>query len=144
MRARLVLLLSVLAVVLASALWHGPVGNAGARYAAQTEQLVRANLDYYEMPDITPFVQRGPMTRRLWLAGEADDFQREELARIFSGLDTLGDVQWLSDDGRPVTGTPLLPMLVEVELVALVGFLAGLFAGYFLFRRRRRPDRFNL
>ena len=144
MKSRFVLLLSVAIVVLASALWHGPVGSAAARYTAETEELVRANLDYYEMRDITPFVERAPLTRRLWLAGEANDFQREELARIFSGLDSVGDVQWLSEDGRPVEGTPLLPMIVEVELAGLAAFGFGLLIGFFLFGRRRAPDRFNL
>lgn len=144
MKTRFVLLISVVLVVLVSALWHGPVGRAAARYTAETEQLVRANLDYYEMRDITPFLEREPLTRRLWLAGEANDFQREELARIFTGLDSVDDVQWLSEDGRPVRGMPLLPMIVEVELAGLAAFGFGLLIGFFLFGRQRRPDRFNL
>ena len=144
MKSRIVLLVSVALVVLSAALWHGPVGGAAVRYTLDTEQLVRANLEYYEMEEITPFMQRGPLTRRLWLAGEADDFQRPELKRIFSGLDSVGDVQWISDDGDDVKGAPLLPMIVEVELAGLAAFGVGLLFGYFAFHRRREPDRFNL
>ncbi|WP_265587226.1 hypothetical protein [Sphingomicrobium arenosum] len=145
MKPRLLFLLAVALVVLASALWHGPVGKAGARYTFETEELARLNLDYYEMPEITPFVERAPLTRRLWLTGEADDFQRKELARILSGLPQVEAVHWyVPPGGNRVKSAPLLPLIVEVELTALAAFGLGLFAAFFLFGRPRDPYRFEI
>lgn len=145
MKPRLVLLLGIALVVVATALWHGPAGQAAARYTFETEELARRNLDYYEMPHITPFVEREPLTRRLWLAGEANDFQREELARILSGLPQVEDVQWIVPGGpRVVQGTPLLPLVIEVELAGLAAFGAGLLIAFFLFGRPRDPYRFEI
>ncbi|MCJ7421396.1 hypothetical protein [Sphingomicrobium astaxanthinifaciens] len=145
MKPRLVLLFGIALVVLASALWHGALGQASARYAFETEELARRNLAYYEMGHITPFVEREPLTRRLWLAGEADDFQRAELARILSDLPQVADVQWLvPGGGGTVSGVPLLPLIVEVELAGLAAFGAGLLVAFFLFGRARDPYRYEI
>ena len=142
MKPRLILLLGIVLTIVASALWHGPVGNAGARTIADTEALARFNLDYFEMEEITPFVQRGPVTRRLWLSGEANDFQQEELARILDELPAVGDVQWVNaPTNRPgprrIMGEPMLPLIVEVELLALGFFGLGFVLAYFFHRQRR-------
>lgn len=149
MKPRLVLLLGIALVVAVSALWHGPLGNGAARFVYQAEELTRRNLDYYEVGSITPFLEREPLTRRLWLTGEADDFQQAELKRIFMDIPGIGDVQWANAPGQPmaggtVRGRPLLPLIVEVELLGLAGYGIGLMLAFFLFGRERVPNRFNI
>ncbi|MCM8557835.1 hypothetical protein [Sphingomicrobium sediminis] len=145
MKPRIALLLGILLTITTAALWHGPVGNAGARIVSETETVARINLEYFEMEEITPFMERDPLVRRLWLTGEADDFQRRELARILKGIETIEDVQWVQPGVRTVRGEPLLPLIVEAELLGLAGFGLGLILGYALVRLRRRqrdPNRY--
>lgn len=122
----------------AAALWHGPIGNGATRFTAETETIARLNLEYYEMDDqVVAMMQRGPVTRRLWLAGTADDFQQRELKRILDGIPAVGDVQWWRPGGGTVKGEPLLPLIFEVELAALTAFAFGLMLTYLVALRRR-------
>lgn len=120
-----------------AALWHGPVGNAGVRLAAEAEELVRLNLEHYEMEQVSGWMQREPLTRRVWLTGEADDFQRSELVRLFETLDHVSDVQWWRDDRETVRAEIVLPLVVEAELAALSAFAIGFILTYLVARRRR-------
>ena len=62
--------------------WHRPgcgTGRAGAGERLRRRKSIgqmRATLDHYEMPAVSATLQRAPLTRRLLLAGPADDFQR--------------------------------------------------------------------
>lgn len=120
-----------------AALWHGPVGNAGARTLAENEALTRANLDYYDMDFVDGWMQRGPLTRRIWLTGPADDFQQTELVRIIEGIPNVSDVQWWRDDRETVRAEIILPLVVEAELAALSAFAIGFILTYLVARRRR-------
>ncbi|MBB3764582.1 hypothetical protein [Sphingomicrobium lutaoense] len=128
-----------IAIVMAfAALWHGPLGNAAQRFTAETETIARLNLEYYEMDgQVAVAMERAPLTRRLWLTGRADDFQRSELVRILDGIPAVGDVQWWRPEGGTVRGDPLLPLIVEVELAALAGFGFGMIVAFLVALRRR-------
>lgn len=125
------------ATIALAALWHGPVGGAGARVAAETEALARVNLDYYDMGGIDAWVERDPLTRRLWLAGPANDFQQGELARILDGLPLVSDVQWWREGGGRVTAPIVLPLVVEAELAAIGSFAIGFLLSTLVAMRRR-------
>jgi 4-amino-4-deoxy-L-arabinose transferase-like glycosyltransferase len=120
-------------VILAFALtliWHGPLGGAD-RFAAQVDRMARAGLIYYEVPNIEGKLHRGPLTRRLILTGiPATDFQRVELARLFSQLAGVSKAQW----GRSPGGAPLM---AEGAAVAFLGFLFGLLLAYLIELHRR-------
>ena len=93
MNRRSIILAGVAAVLVETALWHGPLG-AGDRLAARAEIIARRTLDYYELPMIQVHMQRAPLTRRLILSGPADDFQRAELVRILNKVPGVLDVRW--------------------------------------------------
>lgn len=120
-----------------AALWHGPLGNAGARVMVENETLVRLNLDHYEMDFVDGWMEREPLTRRVWLTGPADDFQRSELVRILEGLPNVSDVQWWREDQDKVRAEIVLPLVVEAELAALTSFAFGFILTYLVARRRR-------
>lgn len=125
-----------LAVALTAALlWHGPLGGA-QRFAAQVEHDARLTLDNYEMWKVTAHLERGPLTRRLLLAGPADDFQSSELIRIMGSLSGVSSARW-SDKG---SGTPLV---LEGAGAALAGFLFGLVLAYLIELRRRYNANWN-
>ena len=115
--------------VLASLLWSGPLGGA-RRFIDSVELYARKALEYYEMTQVTARLGRGPLTRQLILEGPADDFQRSELARLFSQVPGVSDATWVSGNGA-------WPIILEGALVAIAGFLVGMLLAY-LFERHRR------
>ena len=112
-----------------AALWHGPAGGAD-RFAAAVEQGIHKTLVYYEMPQVTGHLHHGPLTRRVALSGQADDFQRSELVRLINQVPGVEDTAWSTNDGG-------LPLIAEGGLVAVVGFLVGLVLAYLVELRRR-------
>ncbi len=126
---RLFLAAGVLVAAGAVALWHGPLG-ASERFVTNVEKQARATLDAYEMTSIRATLHRRPLSRRLVLSGQADDFQRSELVRIMAGLPGVSSATWSSRSAG-------MPLLVESELVAGLGFLLGLMLAYLVELRRR-------
>ncbi|MFL6760052.1 hypothetical protein [Sphingomonas sp.] len=112
-----------------AALWHGPLG-AAERVARTVERDAREALDYYEMTKVTAHLHRGPLTRRLILAGPADDFQTSELVRLMSQLPGVSRAQWTAEPAGP-------PLILEAFGVAIAGFLSGLLLAYLVDLRRR-------
>jgi len=110
-------------------LWHGPLGAAD-RFAMHVDRYAREALDYYEMTKVTAHLHESPLTRRLILAGPADDFQTSELARLLSQLPGVSRAQWAN---RPAG----MPLIVEAFGVAIGGFLSGLLLAYLVDLRRR-------
>lgn len=117
------------ASILLAALWHGPLGAAD-RFTTDVEGAARRALNYYEMPQITAHLHRGPLTRRLILSGRADDFQTSELARLFSQLPGVSRAQWTNSDAGA-------PLIAEAAGVSILGFLFGLLLAYLVELRRR-------
>jgi hypothetical protein len=109
-------------------LWHGPIGAAD-RFTRAVEASARTTLVDYEMTQVTAHLHRAPLTRRLVLSGQADDFQRSELVRILSDEPGVSRATWSSSGG--------IPLLLEAEIVAFLGFLAGLLLAYVIELRRR-------
>jgi hypothetical protein len=130
-KGRVALAAGLAAVVALAWIWHGPMG-AGARFAAAAEQQTRQVLVDFEMAPVRAVVERSPLSRTLVLNGPADDFQRAELVRILNDVRGIGSVHW-ADQLAPF----MLPLLLEVELAALISFGLGLLMAYLLELRRR-------
>jgi hypothetical protein len=116
-------------------LWHGPLGAAD-RLAQRVDHTAREALDYYEMTKVTAHIQHGPLTRRLILSGQVDDFQHGELARLLSQLPGVSSAQW-SNSGSGV------PLIAEGFAVSALGFLFGLLLAYLVELRRRYNAQWN-
>jgi hypothetical protein len=111
-----------------AALWHGPIGAAD-RFAGSVDASARTTLTDYEMTQVTAHLHRAPLTRRLMLSGQADDFQRSELVRILDELPGVSQATWSSAGG--------IPLLLEAGIVSVAGFLVGLLLAYVIELRRR-------
>jgi hypothetical protein len=116
-------------------LWHGPVGAAD-RYSAEVERTVRLTLDNWEMTQVTGHLRRGPLTRHIWLSGQADDFQRGELVRIIGSVPGVERASWSARDLG-------IPLIIEGAAAGLLGFLFGLLLAYLLDLRRRYNAQWN-
>jgi hypothetical protein len=128
-RRNIALAIGVCVSLALAALWHGPLGAAD-RLATQIEHDARVVLDHYEMTQVAAHLHHGPLSRRLILAGPADDFQTTELVRLMSELPGVSSAQWTKNP----TG---LPLLAEAFAVAIAGFLFGLLLAYLVELRRR-------
>ena len=111
-----------------AALWHGPMGAAD-RFTRTVEATARDSLVSYEMTQVTARLHQGPLTRRLMLSGQADDFQRSELVRILSEVPGVSRATWSQSGG--------LPLLLEAAIASVAGFFAGLVLAYVITLRRR-------
>jgi hypothetical protein len=126
----------VLALALTAA-WHGPAGGAD-RFVAAVERPAREALNYYEVPQVSAHLHHGPLTRRLLLSGDnqLNDWQRGELARLFSQVPGVSRAQWAQSPAGP-------PLILEGFGVALLGFLFGLLLAYLIELRRRYNAQWN-
>lgn len=132
MRPFLALALGIAATLAATFLWHGP-GGAAARMASVIDRDARELLDAFEMQHIEVGLQRGPLARRILLAGEADDFQRGEMVRIMEERKGVAEARW----NRPPTLTYPLPLFAEAAAMALTAFAMGLVVASVAFTRER-------
>jgi hypothetical protein len=128
-RRALVLIAGVAAAISLAAFWHGPLGGAD-RFSEQVEKGIRKTLVYYEMTQVTGHLHDAPLTRRVLLSGEADDFQRSELVRLVNEVPGVSSTSWTSNDGG-------VPLVLEGGLVAVLGYLLGLLLAYLVELRRR-------
>jgi hypothetical protein len=112
-----------------AAVWQGPLGAAD-HLSRQVEHDARAVLDHYEMTQVAAHLHHGPLSRRLILAGPADDFQTTELVRLMSELPGVSTAQWTKEPAG-------VPLVVEGLAVAIIGFLFGLLLAYLVDLRRR-------
>lgn len=117
-----------------AALWHGPAGAAD-RLTTRVERQAREALAYYEVPQISARLHRSPLTRQLMFSGRADDFQRTELARLFSQLPGVSKATWSGSGG--------IPLIVEALLASVLGYLLGLLLAYLIELRRRYNAQWN-
>jgi len=129
------LAIGVVGTIALAALWHGPLGGAD-RFSAEVERGLQKTLVYYDMTQVTAHLHHGPLTRRVSLSGQADDFQRSELARLMDDVPGVSDTAWSANDGG-------LPLIVEGSLVAVLGFLFGLLVAYLIELRRRYNAQWN-
>ncbi len=117
-----------------TAVWHGPLGAAD-RFSTRVEHDARAVLDHYEMTRVAAHLHRSPLSRRLILAGPADDFQTTELVRLMSGLPGVSSAEWTDDTG--------VPLLAEAVGAAVTGFIFGLVLAYLNELRRHHNAQWN-
>ena len=118
-----------------AAVWHGPLGAAD-RFSSEVEHQARFVLDHYEMTQIAAHLHHGPLSRRLVMAGPADDFQTTELVRLMSELPGVSTAQWTKEPAG-------VPLLAEGLAVGIVGFLFGLLLAYLVELRRRHNAQWN-
>jgi hypothetical protein len=118
-----------------AALWHGPLGAAD-HLAVRVEHDARVVLDHYEMTQVAAHLHHGPLSRRLILAGPADDFQTTELVRLMSELPGVSSAQWTREPAG-------LPLIAEAFAVTIVGFLFGLLLAYLVELRRRHNSQWT-
>ncbi len=137
MGKRTLFLVGIAATLAVGALWHGPFG-AGARLAARMEARTQQLLVDWDMTQVHGKVVQAPLRREVILSGKANDFQRGELKRLV-GL--LPGVEAVAFEGERRDDP--LPLVVEAELAALIGFCIGLIIAYLgeLRRRSRQWDR---
>lgn len=128
-RPRIYIAAGIAGAIAAAALWHGPLGGAD-RFAASIEHTARFVLNDWEMGHVQGRLHRDPLTRRLLLTGEADDFQRSELSKIMGSIPGVSTANWSAGSGG-------LALIGEAALLASAGFLLGLLLAY-LFELRRR------
>ena len=127
--------IGVIAALVSTALWSGPLGGAD-RFAWEVEDDLHRALVYYEMTQVTAHLHHGPLTRRLLLSGPADDFQRSELVRLLNQLPGVRETVWDSHSGG-------LPLIAEASGVSVLGFLLGLLLAYLVELRRRYNAQWN-
>ena len=127
-RQRTILVGALVFSLALAALWHGP-GGAADRLTAAVERQSRTTLDDYEMSRVQAHLHRSPLSRRLILTGPADDFQRSQLVIIMSQIDGVGRASWEQSGG--------IPLILEAELLSVLGFLLGLLLAYLVELRRR-------
>ena len=130
-RGRWALAAGVATILAIAWVWHGPVGT-GSRFANTVERQTRQVLVDFEMAPVRAVVKRGPLSRTLVLSGPADNFQRGELVRILNEVPGVANVRWANSSPGFT-----LPMLLEVELAALLSFGLGLLLAYLIELRRR-------
>ena len=115
-------------------LWHGPIGGAD-RFSAIVEKDLRGALRYYEMTRIDAHLHRAPLTRRINLSGQADDFQRSELARLLGQIPGVSSATWSNKGG--------VPLIAEGAIAAVLGYLFGLLLAYLVALHRRYNAQWN-
>ncbi len=71
-----------------------PVINHTLPVPAFLEHTARFVLNDWEMGHVQGRLHRDPLTRRLLLTGQADDFQRAELARIMGSIPGVSTANW--------------------------------------------------
>lgn len=125
---RTVLAIGTAAALASALLWHWPLGGSG-RFASAVEKEARFVLADWEMGAVSVRLQRGPLTRRLELAGPADQFQRGGLAKLMDLVPGVGGATWSKKRA--------MPLAAEGAGIALLGFLAGLLLAYVVELRRR-------
>ena len=127
-RRRYVFALALVVVLAGAALWHGPLG-AAHRLTSEVERNAHVALVDWEMTQVRAQLHHDPLTRRLMLAGPADDFQRSELVRILSAIPGVSNATWSANGGWP--------LVAEAGVAAVLGFLLGLLLAYVVELRRR-------
>lgn len=140
MAAWLKLLIGLAAALLAGWLVHGPLGQGNA-FLDQLQARADAVLREANVPGVAVRFSRAPLSRQAILSGPANAFQREGQG-LFPGLnDRIGAIPGVSglrwDDAGSVASTRSMPLLVEIELLALLAYLVGIGLGRLFFRPRR-------
>lgn len=120
------------AVAAATFGWHALHGAGTVR--STLESRARAEIERLEMSQVAVQLQDSPVSRALILSGKADSFQRTELARILSTMNGVREARWQGTRSRQDLR---LPLAIEAELLALLGFCLGLAIAYVVELRRR-------
>jgi hypothetical protein len=123
------------AAIVASVLWHGPLGAADRLSTAVERSAAQVLADNDAPSGVTARIHHSPLTRQLILSGPSDDFQRAEAARLLSQIPGVGGAAW-----RRSTGVPLI---AEGAIAAVLGFLLGLVLAYLVELRRRHNAQWN-
>jgi hypothetical protein len=133
-------LIGLAAALLGGWVVHGPLGQGDA-FLDQLQSRADAVLREANVPGVRVRFSRAPLSRQAVLSGPANAFQREGQG-LFPGLnDRISAVPGVSglrwDDAGSVASTRSMPLLAEIELLAVLAYLVGVGLGRLLFRPRR-------
>jgi hypothetical protein len=110
--------------------------GAASLFTHRVERDARITLNNYEIPEVSAYLHRNPLSRRLILFGQADGFQRSELVRIMPLIPGVREARWSNEGGG-------IPLIVESIGAAILGFLFGLLLAYLVELRRRYNAQWN-
>ena len=75
------LLIGAAAALAAGLVSHGPLGR-GEAFADSLEARAQEEVRKAELPNVTPRLERSPLSREIVLTGNANDFQREGMGLL--------------------------------------------------------------
>lgn len=139
MRALPKFLIGLLAALAAGWVSHGPLGG-GEAFIGQVEARAKTVVAEAGVSGVAVRLERNPLRRAAILSGPANDFQREGQG-LFPGLNDrvravpgVSGLRWTDGyrEGRR------LPLLLELEMLVVLAYVAGLGLGRLLFRPRRK------
>lgn len=142
MRRSVKIAIGLLATLVMGWIYHGPLGR-GQALVDMLEGQAKVAVAQAELPGIKVRMIRDPLARVARLSGSANDLQREGLGGQLGINDFVRDVPGISSvrwDDEPAARSPVVPLLAETELLALLAYLIGLGLGWLLFGRRRRES----
>jgi hypothetical protein len=134
------LLIGLLAVLLLGWISYGPLGH-GERFIDRVEAQARAVVAATGLNDIKVELARNPLRRSATLAGPADDFQRNGMGSFKGLTERIADVPGISRvhwADQPGSAGFVLPLLAEILLLMLAGYLLGLGLAMLVLRRKPR------
>jgi hypothetical protein len=114
---------------------YGPAGM-GEAYVDRLEAQAQAVVREADIPGVAVHLGRAPLSRTAFLAGPANDFQREGMGLLpglndrVGGVPGIAGVDWERREGG-------MPLLAELLLLAALAWLIGLGIGKLLFRPKR-------
>lgn len=134
-------LIGLAAVIVAAWFYHGPLGF-GATYIGGIEDRARAVVAGTDIADVEVRLGHAPLSRAATMSGDADAFQREGqgelkgLNDLVAEIEGVSDVRW-ADDPASQQGF-VLPLLLELIILAGLAYLLGLGIAWFIWGRKRR------
>jgi hypothetical protein len=137
MSGRAKFIIGLVASLLASWLYIGPLGNGG-RFVAALETQARSVVAAAKIEGVDVRMAHSPLKRVAILSGPADEFQRFGMGSLKGVTQRVEDVkgiaraEWVD---RPPSGF-VLPLIAESLLAAAIAYLLGLGFGWLLWRRR--------
>jgi hypothetical protein len=135
-------LIGLVAVLLMSWIWNGPMGN-GERLIDSIEARAQAAVAQASLPGVEVRLGRRPLSRHAVLSGNADSFQRKGMGSQPGLTGMVGETEgvrsagWADEPGGSSGG---LPLLAEMLILVLLAYVAGLAAAFLLWGRPKRES----
>lgn len=134
-------LIGLAVALIAGWIAHHPLGQ-GEAFVARLEGRAAQVVREAELTTVWVRFPRDPLARQAILSGTANDFQREGQG-LFQGInDRIRDMPGVSglrweEEEEEGGETRLMPLLLEIEFLVTLAFLAGIGIGWLIFRPKR-------